>query len=92
MEDTTCLFCGGPAKARGPLGDQPYTAFRCKACGPYAVTDELLEALFSGTVKAPDTEVFRRWLANEPVLEERMDQGPGYRAAGSPLDANLNYP
>ncbi len=74
MPNTTCLFSGGPAEARTPRPDRPYTAFRCEACGPpYATTDELIEALRSGRVEAPDKEVFRDWLRNEPVLEEVKD-------------------
>ncbi len=77
MPNTTCLFCGGPAEAWAPRPDRPYTAFRCEACGrPYSVTDELIEALGSGRVRAPDKEVFRDWLAKEPVLDEVKDRGP----------------
>ncbi len=40
-----------------------FTVFFCSACGPYSLTNELVEALLRGNEPTPHPEIFREWLS-----------------------------
>lgn len=70
-----CPVCGTPVELISSR-ESAYTVFRCRECGPYSLTNELVNDLVTRKVPVPDKEVFREWLKREPVIDSLKGQGP----------------
>lgn len=72
-----CLICKASVELESSR-EAPYTIFRCMECGPYSLTNELVEEAVKGNVLMPDKDIFRDWLRRETenVRKSLKDQGP----------------